>query len=88
MHTLVRIGALDGAAFGPILVVACLVGLVFAERRARRAGCEPWTMVRCSVFILAGAWLGCRLVPIAVSPGELLSSPSGLQRLFTSSAGA
>lgn len=83
-----RPGPVGLSSFGPIIVLAILAGLVFAERRARRRGFAKGTMVSCATFALAGAFVGCRVVPIVVSPGAFVDSPAELLRLFTASAGA
>ena len=91
--TITQLGFLHVSAsadFGPIIALAVVAGVVLAGWRcARRKLFEGReTSVGIAAAVLLGAWVGCRLVPIAVSPEAYLRSPEALLGLFTSSAGA
>ncbi len=74
MHPIVSVGPLEMHTFGLVLVLAFVVALAFAEGRGRRRGLPPGSMLSCAAFVLAGAWLGARLVPIVVEPHAAFSS--------------
>jgi len=59
---LIELGGVRVPAYGSLMVVALLAGLLLARYRARQAGIEPRRAMYVLIWMMLGMWLGSKLL--------------------------
>lgn len=88
MHPFIDLGFVRLRSFGVVSVIALFAAVAFAERRARARGLARWTMIGGGLYVMGGAWLGARLVPMIVDPETAFASAERFIAGFFLTAGA